>query len=63
VPAYYDKGSRYFLNIGYKILNKIQLWFRISQTYYFEKDEIGSGLSTIAGNKQTDAKLQIQIKF
>jgi hypothetical protein len=63
VPAYYDKGSRYYLNIGYKILNKIQLWFRISQTYYFDKDEIGSGLSTISGNKQTDAKLQMQIKF
>jgi hypothetical protein len=63
VPAYSDKGSRYYLNIGYKILDKIQLWLRISQTYYFEKEEISSGLATIAGNKQTDAKLQIQIKF
>jgi hypothetical protein len=62
-PAYSDKGSRYYLNIGYKILDKIQLWFRISQTYYFEKEEISSGLSAIAGNRQTDAKLQIQIKF
>jgi hypothetical protein len=63
VPAYSDKGSRYYLNIGYKILDKIQFWFRISQTYYFEKDEISSGLSAIAGNKQTDVKLQMQIKF
>jgi hypothetical protein len=63
VPAYYDKGSRYYLNIGYKILNKIQLWFRISQTYYFDRDEISSGLSAIAGNKQTDVKLQMQIKL
>jgi hypothetical protein len=63
VPAYSDKGSRYFLNIGYKILDKIQLWFRISQTYYFEKEEISSGLATIEGNKQTDVKLQIQIKL
>jgi hypothetical protein len=62
-PACSDKGSRYYLNIGYKILDKIQLWFRISQTYYFEKEEISSGPATIAGNKQTDVKLQIQIKF
>jgi hypothetical protein len=63
VPAYSDKGCRYYLNIGYKILDKIQFWFRISQTYYFDKKEISSGLSAIAGNRQTDAKLQIQIKF
>jgi hypothetical protein len=63
IPAYYDQGSRYYLNIGYKILDKIQLWFRISQTYYFEKEEISSGLSAIAGNKQTDVKLQVQMKF
>jgi hypothetical protein len=63
IPAYYDKGCRYYLNIGYKIVDKIQLWFRISQTYYFEKEEISSGLSTIESNRQTDAKLQLQIKF
>jgi hypothetical protein len=63
IPAYYDKGCRYYLNIGYKLLDKIQLWFRISQTYYFEKKEISSGLSAIEGNKQTDAKFQLQIKF
>jgi hypothetical protein len=63
IPAYFDKGCRYYLNIGYKPCDKFQLWFRISQTYYFEKEEISSGLSTIAGNKQTDAKLQLQIKF
>jgi DNA uptake protein ComE-like DNA-binding protein len=63
IPAYYDKGCRYYFNIGYKILDTIQLWFRISQTYFFEKDEISSGLSAIKGNRQTDAKLQVQIKF
>jgi hypothetical protein len=63
IPAYYDKGSRYYLNVGYKLLDKIQFWFRISQTYYSEKEETGSGLSAIEGNKQTDVKLQIQIKL
>jgi hypothetical protein len=58
-----DTGSRYYLNVNYEISDKIRLWFRISQTYYFEKKEISSGLSAIAGNRQTDAKLQIQIKF
>jgi hypothetical protein len=63
IPAYSDKGCRYYLNIKYRISDKIQLWFRISQTYYFAKNEISSGLSAISGNKQTDAKLQIQFLF
>ncbi|MDR2027888.1 MAG: helix-hairpin-helix domain-containing protein [Prevotellaceae bacterium] len=63
VPAYSGKGCRYYLNTGYKITDKIQLWFRISQTYYFDRTEISSGLSTIAGNRQTDAKLQVLVKF
>jgi hypothetical protein len=63
IPAYYDKGCRYYLNIGYKLLDKVQFWFRVSQTYYVEKEEISSGLSAIEGNKQTDVKLQMQIKF
>jgi hypothetical protein len=63
IPAYSDRGNRYYLNIGYKLLEKVQLWFRISQTYYFDREETGSGLSAIEGNKQTDVKLQIQMKF
>ncbi|MDR0558923.1 MAG: helix-hairpin-helix domain-containing protein [Prevotellaceae bacterium] len=63
VPAYYGKGCRYYLNISYKIFRNIQLWFRISQTRYFDRNETGSGLSTIKGNKLTDIKLQAQFKF
>jgi hypothetical protein len=63
IPAFSDSGCRYYLNAGYKISDKVQLWFRISQTYYFDKKETGSGLSAIAGNRQTDAKFQIQIKL
>jgi DNA uptake protein ComE-like DNA-binding protein len=63
IPAYSDRGSRYYLNIGYKMSNTVQFWFKISQTYYFDREEISSGLSAIAGNKQTDVKFQTQIKF
>jgi DNA uptake protein ComE-like DNA-binding protein len=63
VPAYYDKGCRYYFNAGYKFANRVQLWFRISQTYYFNKTTISSGLSEVEGNKQTDIKIQLQIKI
>jgi hypothetical protein len=63
IPAYSDRGTRYYINIRYTLLEKVQLWFRISQTYYFERDSIGNGLSAIEGQRQTDVKLQLQVKF
>ena len=63
VPVHYDKGCRYYLNVKCRILESLQLWFRVSQTYYFDKTESGSGLNAVQSNKQTDMKLQIQFKF
>jgi hypothetical protein len=63
IPAYSGNGCRYYLNIGYKLLEQIKLWLRISQTFYFDRTEISSGLSAIEGNKQTDVKFQIQFRF
>lgn len=63
VPAYYAQGMRYYFNTSYKLGAHFQLWFRIAQTKYFNKTEIGSGLSTIFNNRQTDLKLQLMIKM
>jgi hypothetical protein len=39
------------------------MWFRIAQTWYADKDEIGTGLDLIEGNKKTDIKIQLRWKF
>jgi DNA uptake protein ComE-like DNA-binding protein len=63
VPVHYGDGCRYYLNVKCRILESLQLWFRVSQTFYFDKTETGSGLNAVEGNRQTDMKLQIQFKF
>jgi hypothetical protein len=63
VPAYYSKGARWFLNMQFLFWKRIDLWFRIAQTRYFDKTTIGSGINTIEGSRQTDIKVQLRIQF
>jgi hypothetical protein len=63
VPAYYLKGQRLYLNLRYSITKQISLWLRASQTRYSNRETIGSGITEIDGNKQTEVKAQIIIKL
>jgi hypothetical protein len=63
VPAYYMKGQRWFFNLKYSITKQINLWLRASQTIYSNREYIGSGTTKIDGNKQTEIKEQVKVKF
>lgn len=63
IPAYFDKGSRYYINCNWKFNKTLQLWLRFSQTIYSERFSIGSGLNAINGNKQTEMKAQLMVSF
>lgn len=59
-PMYYDKGMRSYLNVRYKIRRNLDIWARYALTYYFQREEIGSGLDQFEGNKKTDIKVQLR---
>lgn len=63
IPAFFDKGWRYYLTINYAINKKLQGWFRIAQTLYKDKNSIGSGLDEIDGKHRTELKLQLYYNF
>ena len=63
IPAIYDKGWRYYLNLNYSFNKKWQGWFRIAQTLFKDKNVIGSGLDEIVGNRRTEVKLQFLYNF
>jgi len=63
IPAFYDKGMRYYLNMNYDLNKKCSLWLRWAQTIYNNKETIGSGLDEISGNRKSDLKLQIRWVF
>lgn len=63
VPAFYDKGLRYYINISYDLRKNLSLWARFSQTVFSGKTLIGSGLDAINGSHKTEVKLQVLYIF
>jgi len=63
VPAYYGRGSRFYINTSYKFNRKLTLWVRYAQTYWADRDEISSGQNLILGNTRSELKVQLRLKF
>jgi hypothetical protein len=63
IPAFFDKGYRYYLTLNYDLSKRISFWFRIAQTIFKDQNSIGSGLDEIYGNRKTEVKLQFRVFF
>lgn len=63
IPAYFYRGKRYYLTLKYHVAQNIDLWLRLSQWYYDNKDVISSGLNEIQGHTKSEVKIQLRIKF
>ena len=63
IPAYYYRGSRFYVMLKYKVSRWLDLWLRIANTRYDNRRTIGSGLDEIDGNNRTDVKIQARLKF
>ncbi len=63
IPAFFDKGVRYYFNVNYDLNRKLSLWVRFAQIIYEEKTIIGSGLDEIESNRRTQLKLQLRYVF
>ncbi len=63
IPAFFDKGYRYYFTLNYDLNKKTSFWLRLAQTIYRDKNSVGSGLDEIAGNRRTELKLQARYLF
>ncbi len=63
IPAFFDKGVRYYININYDLTRKLTCWVRFAQTINPGKTSVGSGLDKIAGDRRSEMKLQIMYNF
>ena len=63
VPAYYYRGSRVYLIVGYDLTKWSDLTVRFAQTYYANRKESGSGLNTIDGPTRSEIKVQYRVRF
>ena len=63
IPAYYGKGFRTYLNLNCKISKKIDVWFKIANTHWNDRNAISSGYNEISGNNKTELKFQLRLKI
>jgi hypothetical protein len=58
IPAFSDKGYRYYLTLNADAGKKLSFWLRWAQTIYQNRQTVGSGLDEIPKNRKTEIKLQ-----
>ncbi len=63
IPAYYYKGSRFYVLLKYEINTFMDAWLRFAQTFYNNHDVISSGLTEIDGNIKSEIKMQLRLKL
>ncbi len=63
IPAYANKGSRFYVNFRYDITRWLTSEFRIARTQFENINQISSGNNQIDGDTQTECKAQLVFKF
>ena len=63
IPAYYNKGSKFYILIRTTFLRRFDLWIRYGKTVYVDQNEIGSGNESILGNLKSDLTFQLRLKL
>lgn len=63
IPAYFYKGSRVYAVFRWKLHKKIDVWMKIAQSTFTNRETISQGNEKIQGNKKTDLTLQLRLKL
>lgn len=63
IPAFFNKGYRYYINFKYDVSKKISFWLRAAQSSYRYNNVTGSGLDEIDANHKTDLRVQVIYNF
>lgn len=63
VPAYYGRGTRFYLNMSYKLNRNVAFWLRYAVTTFSDRNVISSGNDSILSNKRSEIKAQVRVTF
>ncbi len=63
IPAYYNKGSRFYAILKYRAKRHLTLEARYAQTYWANQEEFGSGNNRIDGQTRSEVKVQARWRF
>ncbi len=63
IPAYYNHGTRFYINLRYRGIRNMVAELRYEQTHYFNRETFGSSLDEIDGPSRSRIKAQIKYQF
>ena len=63
IPNYHGRGIRTYLNAKWEVSRYLDLWLKYALSWYPERESISSGLNEIDGNRKSDLRVQVRIKF
>ncbi|MFQ5448464.1 MAG: helix-hairpin-helix domain-containing protein, partial [Saprospiraceae bacterium] len=63
IPAYYGRGTRFYLNLRYRGIHHLTLEARYARSYFPNQKTVGSGLDEIPGNTKSEVKVQLRMQF
>jgi len=63
IPPYYNRGSRFYLNLRYRPVSALTIEARFAQTFWSNQTEIGTGLEAINGQVRTQVSAQVKYVF
>lgn len=62
-PSFQGKGFRMAVHLRYDLNPHWMVIVKFGQTFYQDRNEIGSGYDLIASNKKADLQMQLRLKF
>ena len=63
IPAYYNRGTRFYFNLRYRGIPNLTLEARYAQTYWKNGEGFGSGVDEITGKMRSSVSAQIKYQF
>ncbi len=63
IPAYYNQGSRFYINLRYRGIKHLMIEMRIARTFWANQPFIGSGTEQLPSPVRTDMSAQIKYIF
>lgn len=64
IPGFSGNGMRYYLNLKYKVLPKLTLYVKASQTMFIEEDSsVVTSETTYADNHVSEVKVHLKYRF
>lgn len=63
LPPIYGRGLRWYGMVRWSVARGVDVWARYGSWAYLHQEVIGSGLQEISGDRRSDLKLELRLKF